>query len=154
LGSASASHLTPQFKMSKRYLAIDLGNKRTGLAVGDPESGIVTPLQVIEVSDVAVLLERIADVIKEQETSELVIGLPLNMDGTEGPRAKEIRTFADALTQCCGQQVHLVDERLSTFEADQRMGRTGLTHGEKKARRDALAASVILTDFLAGLDSK
>ncbi|MCA9297795.1 MAG: Holliday junction resolvase RuvX, partial [Phycisphaerales bacterium] len=81
-------------------------------------------------------------------TDELVIGLPLNMDGTEGPRAKLVRAFAERLQRDTGRRVHLQDERRSTMAADQAMAQSGLTHGQKKARRDAIAAMVILRTFL------
>ena len=138
--------------MSKRYLAIDPGDKRTGLAIGDQASGIATPLDVIEASGNQMLLEQLAKVIGQLEPDELVVGFPLNMDGSEGPRAKLIGRLADDLRQRFKLEVHLVDERLSTYEADQRMGQTGLTHRGKKVRRDAQAAAVILSDFLSALD--
>jgi putative transcription antitermination factor YqgF len=78
----------------------------------------------------------------------LVMGLPLNMDGTEGPAAKDARAFAEQVQQRCGLVVHLQDERLTSFEADQRMARSGRTRGEKKELRDALAAAALLEDFL------
>ena len=137
--------------MSKRYLAIDLGAKRTGLAIGDQASGIVTPLTVVLAAGTPMLLEQLARIIAQQEPDELVVGLPLNMDGSEGPSAKAVAQFANELRQQFSLEVHLFDERLSSYEADQRMGRTGLTHRGKKARRDAQAAAVILSDFLSRL---
>lgn len=79
---------------------------------------------------------------------EIVVGLPLNMDGSEGPRAKLVQAFAQRLAGASARRVHLHDERLSSVEADKRMARTGLTHGQKKKRRDALAAAAILRSFL------
>jgi putative Holliday junction resolvase len=70
------------------------------------------------------------------------------MDGTEGPRAKSVRVFAERVAKATGRVVHFHDERLSSVEADWKMARSGLTHGQKKARRDALAAAAILQDFL------
>jgi putative Holliday junction resolvase len=137
--------------MSKRYLAIDLGAKRTGLAIGDQASGIVTPLTVVLATGTPMLLEQLARIIAQQEPDELVVGLPLNMDGSVGPPAKAVAQFANELRQQFSLEVHLFDERLSSYEADQRMGQTGLTHRGKKARRDAQAAAVILSDFLSRL---
>ena len=97
------------------------------------------------------LLEQLARIIVQQEPDELVVGLPLNMDGSEGPPAKSVKQFANELRQQFSMEVHLFDERLSSYEADQRMGQTGLTHRGKKARRDAQAAAVILTDFFSKL---
>ncbi len=135
------------------YLAVDLGGKRTGLAVGDDETGIATPLEVIEVAsgDRGALVERIAKVVGEHRPGAIVVGLPLNMDDSEGPAAAEARAFGALLGERVGLPVHYQDERLTSVDADWSMGRTGLTHKQKKARRDAIAASVILGDFLRGL---
>jgi putative Holliday junction resolvase len=132
-----------------RYLAIDLGGKRTGLAVGDDVSAMVSPVGTIETSSPQVRLQQIGQAIAEHEPGELVLGLPLNMDNSEGPPAKAVRALGDELTKRFGLPVHLVDERLTSFAADQQMQHTGLTRGQKKSRRDALAAAAILRDFLA-----
>ncbi len=138
-----------------RYLCIDLGDKRTGLAVGDLETRLVSPLDVVEVpiaqADGVALLEALDRAIEEQlgrGPGELVLGLPFNMDGTEGPRARLVREFAARLAARCGRAVHVQDERLSSAAADWSMARSGMTRGEKKKRRDALAAAAILKDFL------
>ena len=131
-----------------RFLAIDLGDKRTGLAIGDDETRIASPLTVIEVARGDVLIDAIADSIKEHGPDEIVIGLPLNMDGTEGPQAKLVRDFGEQLRTRCGLELHYHDERLTSFAADQQMAGTGRTHQQKKRLRDALAAAQILRDFL------
>ncbi|HZW09926.1 MAG TPA: Holliday junction resolvase RuvX [Phycisphaerales bacterium] len=137
-----------------RYLCIDLGDKRTGIAVGDDVTRLATPVEVLEVPrerDAGrALLDAVARAVEEQvgPRDELVVGLPLNMDGSEGERAKLVRAFAGAVRERTGRVVHLHDERLSSVQADWDMGRTGLTHKQKKARRDALAAAAILRDFL------
>jgi len=152
-----------------RYLAIDLGEKRTGLAAGDSETRIVSPLTVLDVSmSVAngqLLLEGIAREVEAHlgparaagtagarldSPGELVIGLPLNMDGTEGPQAKRIRAFAERVAHRTGRLVHLQDERLTSADADWSMARSGMTHQQKKEKRDALAAAAILREFLGG----
>jgi len=132
-----------------RYLAIDLGDKRTGLAVGDAVTGLVSPAGRIERPLGDALLEALAEAIDDHDPDALVIGLPLNMDGTAGPRAALVRTFAARLAARTGKTIHEQDERLTSFEADQAMARTGRTHGQKKRARDALAAAAILRDFLA-----
>lgn len=165
-----------------RFLAIDLGDKRTGLAVGDAITRASVPLDVIEVpverGGGADLLKAIADAVREQlapatraagsvgpaevlephsptprylQEGGLVLGLPYNMDGTEGPRAKLVRTWAASIAKSTGHPILLVDERLSSAQADKWMARSGLTHKQKKARRDALAAAAILQRFLDNL---
>jgi putative Holliday junction resolvase len=141
-----------------RYLCIDLGDKRTGLAVGDAQTRLVSALSVLE-SPIAVrggegLLDALARAVDEQlgtGAGELVVGLPLNMDDTEGPRSKSVRAFAARLGERVGRVVHFQDERLTSAAADWSMARSGMTRGEKKQKRDALAAAEILRDFLAGL---
>jgi putative holliday junction resolvase len=143
-----------------RYLCIDLGDKRTGLAAGDAFSRLASPLKVLEVpiaerageSLIVALTREVTNYFGDARTAgELVIGMPFNMDGTEGPRAKSVRAFADRIAKATNRAVHFHDERLSSVEADWQMARSGLTHGQKKARRDALAAAAILQDFLRSL---
>lgn len=132
-----------------RYLAIDLGAKRTGLASGDSIVKLVQPVEVIQQSRGAGLLESLARAARMYGPDALVIGLPINMDGTEGPAAREVRAFAQTLADKVKLPVHFQDERLSSFSAEELMARSGRTHKEKKELRDALAACVILKDFLA-----
>ena len=132
-----------------RYLAIDPGDKRTGLAVGSDVTGLASPAGMIQASSEEQRLQGIAKAIEEQGPDALVVGLPVNMDGSEGPAAKRVRQLADVLHERFNLPVHLVDERLTSVAADEAMARTGLTHKQKKQRRDALAAAAILRDFLA-----
>ncbi len=131
-----------------RYLAIDLGAKRTGLAVGDDVSMLVSPAGVIQTGHAEVRLQAIGRAIREHEPDALVLGLPLNMDDSEGPAAKAARALGRQLEARFKRPVHFMDERLTSFAADEQMSRSGLTHGQKKALRDALAAAAILRDFL------
>lgn len=130
-----------------RLLAIDLGLKRTGLAVGDSQLRIASPVGVIETAAEEERLRGIARAIQEQGPDALVLGVPYNMDGSAGPAAKQAMAFARRLEERFGLTVHLADERLTSAAADEQMARTGLTHGQKKARRDALAAAAILRAF-------
>jgi putative Holliday junction resolvase len=137
-------------------MAVDLGDKRTGIAVGDAVTRIASPVEVIEVSigtnGGEDLLRAIVAAAKEHvglRGSELVVGLPLNMDGSEGQRAKLVRAFAARLGAATGMPVHFQDERLTSVEADWNMARSGMTHKDKKGKRDALAAAVLLRDYLA-----
>lgn len=144
-----------------RYLAVDVGDKRTGLAVGDSETGIVSPSGLIEAPmanrEGVLLIEAIGRASDEhlgidprREPGELVLGLPLNMDGTEGHRAKLVRALGARVAARTRRVVHYQDERLTSVEADWSMAQSGMTHGQKKQRRDSLAAAAILRDFLAG----
>ena len=141
-----------------RYIGIDLGDRRTGIALGDSVTRTSSPSCVLEVpladEGGRVLLERIKKIVIEQVGSgkcEIVLGLPLNMDDSEGPRAKLSRLFGARLAAATSTIVHLQDERLSSSEADWKMAQSGLTHKQKKVRRDAIAAASILRDFLEAL---
>ncbi|MFG0257982.1 MAG: Holliday junction resolvase RuvX [Phycisphaerales bacterium JB043] len=137
-----------------RYLAIDLGAKRTGIASGDDETGIVAPVAVLT-APVGHMLDAAIDAqIEEHRPDVVVIGLPLNMDSSESASSERVRAFGDAIAARHGCRVEYQDERLTSAQADWDMGGSGLTHEQKKSLRDALAASVILRDYLAsGRDS-
>ena len=130
------------------YLAIDPGEKRSGLAVGDDETGQAGPVGVIEPCDPAGLLRGVRRAVEAYAPDALVVGVPYNMDGSEGPAAKKARDLARRIGEATGLPVRLVDERLTSYAADESMKQTGLTRKQKKARRDALAAAAILRDFL------
>lgn len=131
-----------------RYLAIDPGAKRTGLATGDDVTGHAGPAGVIQTSDPAALLRALRSAIEEHAPDALVIGIPYNMDSTQGPAAKKALALAVLLEEHTRLPVHRFDERLTSFAAEQMLHGRELTHKQKKARRDALAATMILTDFL------
>lgn len=131
-----------------RYLAFDIGERRTGAAAGDDIVRLVQPLEVIDAPRGPRLIESIERLVRDHAPDALVVGLPLNMDGTEGPAATAMRGFAQAVGERLGLAVHLQDERLTSAEAEARMARSGRTRAEKKALRDALAAAAILEEFL------
>ena len=97
--------------------------------------------------DVEGLVARVRAVAEEQEAGALVVGLPLNMDGTEGPGAKASRALAGSLREALGVEVHLFDERLSSERADELLRGQGLTRGQRASRHDAVAAGAILLAF-------
>ncbi len=137
----------PSPKPPMRYLAIDLGDKRTGLAMGTDVTRQAEPIAVVEAKDDTQRLRAIAEAIEDYGPGALVLGLPLNMDGTEGPRRKLAQAFAAKLQEQFHLPVHLMDERLSSEAANAEMAQTGLTRQQKKQRRDAVAAAMILRDF-------
>jgi putative Holliday junction resolvase len=129
-----------------RYLAIDYGTKRTGLAVCDAGETIVSPLAVVQGGKD--LVEKIKRTAVSEGVGAIVLGLPLNMDDTEGPQAKLVRAFAKELGGQVPLPIHLQDERLSSFAAEQKLQEIGLSRGKKRERLDALAAAEILQTFL------
>jgi putative holliday junction resolvase len=129
-----------------RYLAIDYGTKRTGLAICDRDETLVSPLAVIEGQKG--LLKKIADVVKANGVEAIVVGLPLNMDDSEGFQAKLVSKFADQLKEHLHIPIHFQDERLSSFGAEDKLAPAQFTRGKKRKRLDAVAAAEILEAFL------
>ena len=129
-----------------RYLAIDFGEKRTGLAVCDADETIASPLVVLEGQ--GALSERIAEVVRDQQVDAVLFGLPLNMDGTEGGQVKRVRKFAEELSGHIDVEIEFHDERLSSFDAEGKFAGSELTRKKKKKRLDAVAAASILQSFL------
>ena len=129
-----------------RYLAIDYGLKRTGLAICDPDEIIVSPLAVIDAKKGP--LEKIVQVVKDEKVDAIVLGLPLNMDDSVGSQAKLVLKFADQLKKCLEIPIHFQDERLSTFGAKEKLAAADFTKKNKAKRLDAIAAAEILEAFL------
>jgi putative Holliday junction resolvase len=138
-----------------RYLAIDPGTRRIGLACGDRDTRVVTPLRPIELTPGQDAADAIAVEVEQQAPDALLVGLPLNMDGSEGPAARSARELAVRLARVAGVKVCLVDERLTSFAAEQQLRDRAisgehLTRRDKRDRVDSLSAAVLLEDVLAG----
>lgn len=132
-----------------RYLGVDLGEKRIGLALADSETGVVSPLRVINARPgLLENVQAILAVVDEYAVEAIVLGLPLNMDDTEGPQARFSRMAAEALGRASSLPVHLHDERLTSHAADQRMTERDLSRRRKQARQDAVAAQILLESFM------
>jgi len=131
-----------------RYLAIDLGDKRTGTATGDDETKLVHPGRLLTHPRGPDLIEAIARERASTGCDAIVVGLPLNMDGSEGPRAELTRAFGTQLGCDLATEVSYHDERLTTAAADAVLVEHGLTGQNRKSRRDSMAAAAMLEDFL------
>ena len=133
-----------------RYLAIDYGLKRSGLALCDPAETIVSPLcqLTVDVSRPEHIITALTEIITEYAIDALVVGLPLNMDGSEGEQAKRSRRFGEQLETALEIPVHLQDERLSSMAADEMLAESGFSKAKRKSKRDMLAACDILQEFL------
>jgi len=129
-----------------RYLAIDYGTKRTGLAICDAAETIASPLAVIQGQKE--LLKKIADVVKAENVEAVVLGLPLNMNGSEGFQTKLVLRFAEQLKDHLDIPIHFQDERLSSFSAEEKLASSKFTRGKRRKRLDAIAAAEILEAFL------
>jgi putative Holliday junction resolvase len=130
-----------------RFLGIDYGTRRIGLAAGD-ELGIATPIPALVEAEPAARRRALAAVVKARRIEEIVLGLPLNMDGSTGFKAKEVGAFADELRVEFGLPVHLVDERLSSHLVESGMSQKQLREIRGKGIIDSRAAAVILQDYL------
>jgi len=138
-----------------RTLAIDFGKRRIGLALSDAGGKLATPHEVLQTSSISQAVDEISKTIEHEGVERIVIGMPLNMDGTRGGGAKEVTEFGLLLSKRCGKGVIYVDERLSTFQAEQdlldaRRGGEKITRKSKKQRLDAVAAASFLQEFLDG----
>ena len=138
--------IQPRRKIKMRYLAIDHGTKRTGLAICDAAETISSPLAVLHGQKG--LLKKIADIVEAENVEAVVLGLPLNMTGTESSQTKLVRKFAEQLKDQLSVEVHLQDERLSSFGAEEKLAPADFTRGKRKKRIDAVAAAEILGAFL------
>ncbi|MCE5326485.1 MAG: Holliday junction resolvase RuvX [Planctomycetaceae bacterium] len=130
------------------WLGVDHGDVRIGVAGGDGGRGIASPLKVIPAQPAEAVAPTIIKLAQEYDAGGIVVGLPLNMDDSEGPQAKLARDFALMLQQATGLDVRLWDERLSSFAADKTLA-GHLTRGKRRAIQDAIAAAEILQDFFA-----
>ena len=129
------------------WLALDIGDKRIGLAAGNDNARLARPLRVLVRRSKNEDFEAIARVVQEVGADELLVGLPLNMDGSEGPQAKRTRKYAERLRRRLNMPLRFHDERLTSFMADQILAQKP----RKKDRRqpnDAIAAAAILQSFL------
>ena len=134
-----------------RILGIDYGDQRIGLALSDFTGTLVGRAWTLHEWNLDRAIEAIAAVVKENEVGRLVLGLPKNMDGSEGPRAEKSRAVAARLTEATVLDVVLWDERRSSVEAHAILHANGRKEKKHRARVDAVAASLILEGYLGSL---
>lgn len=132
-----------------RLLGIDLGSKRIGVAVSDKSGTIASPLTVLSRAKTQRLdHEEIATLVREEEAEGIVVGLPLNMDGSEGSAARAARQEVERMATVVGVPVYLHDERRSTVQADQSMVQRNMNAVNRRAVVDKVAAAFILQSWL------
>ena len=132
-----------------RILAIDLGEKRIGLAISDALGITAQGLPTIQVKNEQEICPKIMETINERNVTQLVFGLPKNMNGTLGPQAKKVQECAQKLKQLSGLPVDFEDERLSTVRAEQVLLEADTSRAKRKKVIDKLAAVIILQSYLA-----
>ena len=134
-----------------RVLGVDLGSKRIGIAVSDRSGTIASPLTVVQRSgSVARDHQVIAKLVEEEEAEAVVVGLPLNMNGTAGPAAQAAMKEAKALATVVNVPVHTSDERRTTVTADRAMIEAGMNAQARRKVVDKVAAAVLLQHWLDG----
>lgn len=136
----------------RRFLGIDHGTKRIGLAVGDDGAMIASPIARVDVrGGPAEQVRSVLAAAAGHDVDAFVVGLPINMDDSEGGQAKLTRAFGEELARVTGKPVHYFDERLSSHAAQDLLRPAELSRGKRKARQDAVAAQVILQGYLDSL---
>lgn len=129
-------------------LALDVGERRIGVAVSDPSGMLATPLTAIRRTHEAGDIDEVLRLAEEHDIGEIVVGLPLELSGRMGPQAGRVLAFARALAGRTKIPVETVDERYSTVEAERRLRESGVRPSKDRARVDAAAAAIILQSHL------
>lgn len=130
-----------------RFVALDVGDKTIGVAASD-ELGWAHPVRTIRRTNLEKDLDELAGILEERGASRIVIGLPLNMDGTEGPRAAKTRRFGEKVAERFPLPVLFWDERLTTWEAEGLLRDAKAKRQKRKDLIDAIAAQIILGSYL------
>jgi len=131
-----------------RIIGIDYGRRRLGFAVSDPDGVFAMPLRTIEIKARKQAVQAVSRLCTEEEPDEIVVGLPLNMDGTAGPMAHEVETFCARLSRCVEIPVKTWDERLSTTAAERALLEAGAGREHRRGAVDKVAAQTILQAYL------
>ena len=131
-----------------KILAVDYGDTRTGLAISDRTEFLATPVGTVTERNAERLAQKVADSAKEQGAELIVVGLPINMNGTRGPRAEKCEAFAQMLKELVDCPVEMWDERSTTVTAHNILNTTNVRGKARKAVVDTVAASIILESYL------
>jgi putative Holliday junction resolvase len=139
--------------MSTPIIALDVGARRTGVAVSDPDRRIALPLETVESADARAAVARVLALMDARGCDTVVAGWPLNMQGKEGRATRRVDAFLTALSQAAGREVTIVrwDERLTTTAAESELVGQGMRRSRRKEVVDQLAATHILEGYLRSL---
>lgn len=138
----------------ERFLCLDIGEKRIGIAVSDPFNSYALPVQTLNRKNLKADLEKIALLAKEKCATALVCGLPVNFDGTPSIQTNRAKFFIEKLKQALGLEIFEVDERCTSIEAEEVLIEQGKSRQERKGLVDSLAAASILQGFLNDKNKK
>jgi len=131
-----------------RILGIDYGTRRVGVAISDPTAMLATPVSVEPVRSMEEAVAVVARIARDRGVVKIVVGMPINMDGTMGAIAKESEKYVELLKVASGLPVDTTDERLSTSLVERMLVSADVSRGRRKEVRDKLAAQVILQGYL------
>jgi putative holliday junction resolvase len=135
----------------KRWLALDLGTVRIGVALSDPLGLTAQPLTVLKVSSAKDDISQIGKLVDENKVNRVIVGLPLNMDGTEGAQAKKVRQFTGKLAERLNVPVFYADERLTSRQAERAMIEGNARREKRRQKIDQVAAALLLQGALEGM---
>lgn len=131
-----------------RKLGIDFGDARIGIAISDPLGIFASGLETYQRKDLQKDLQHIKDLIKEKDVDTLVVGLPINMDGTSGIRVDKTKEFCEELKKTCDVRIEYLDERLTTVQAEKMLIEQDVRREDRKKVIDKVAATIILQSYL------
>lgn len=134
-----------------RLMGLDIGDRRIGVALSDPAKILARPVQVIERRSQEADLARIASLVRRYDVGKIVVGHPLRLDGTAGEQARRVEAYVATMREVMDAPIVLWDESLSTVRAREVMIEAGRKRRDRKRRIDAVAAAVILQDYLESL---
>ena len=133
-----------------RILALDIGEKRTGIAVSDLSGRVAMPLTVLPTAEVVVNAPAFRRIIEDQQPGLLLCGVPISLSGIEQAQAERIRLQAETIAECIGLPLAFQDERLSSREAKRILRENGHTERSMRGKTDMIAASLFLQTYLDG----
>jgi putative Holliday junction resolvase len=137
------------YHLAVRTLALDYGERRIGVAISDPTGVIAQPLETISsTAGGRDALERIAELVRKHEVDQIVVGLPLHMNGRAGPEADRARAFGERVRARAGVAVDYLDERWTSLEAERVLDEAGVRRREQRGRVDPIAAALLLRTWL------
>ena len=131
-----------------KLLGVDFGDVRTGIAVSDPSRMLALCLETVKVEGIENIADRVAQYARDQGVCAIIVGLPVNMDGSHGHRAQRAQKFAELLEERTGLPVETVDERMSTMQASRYLNATETRGQKRKQAIDTLSAQIILQSAL------
>jgi putative holliday junction resolvase len=134
----------------KRWLSLDLGHVRIGVALSDPLGLTAQPLTVLKAAGAQKDIAAIGELVNQHEVTQVIVGLPLNMDGTDSAQTKKIREFTFKLSERLGVPIFFVDERLTSKQAERAMIEGGARRETRRKKIDQVAAALLLQSALEG----